>query len=73
MNFKLRDILEKVNPYQPGYKVTYFDGGLKSKFFVDFEALYAYSDYYVTSISSYEEEGYGALLCFGLMSKEEMK
>ena len=73
MKIKLKDILETLSENESGYKVVYFDGGLVSRIYKTFSALYSYSDYYVTSISAEEKEGYGAILCLGLTSKKELK
>ena len=64
---KFSEILDKINPCLPGYRVLYVENGKQvDKFFVDYRGLHMYCDFYVQGITSYEQEGYGACLSFSL-------
>ena len=66
-NCRLGYILDKINPNCDGYRVLYVENGKQvDKFFVEYEGLFAYSEYYLQGISAYEEEPYGACLSFAL-------
>lgn len=66
---QLKNIFDLINPCYPKYRIMIY--GSYNMFYVSYNALEKYSEYYVLGISAdYTGEEYGVLLSFVLSEKK---